>query len=141
MFALAKLHFKIQCLHFPLKRILFTLHHDLQKKEPKLQKGTMMSMKVHVPSLHAPIYRNLCLCALENKINSNILMSSDPCKSVRQRVFPCTTAETIWRTNQLSSQAPYEKKNIEGLSLRNTNHAHRVPTFKLSSDVLNIKKK
>ena len=42
------------------KRVLFTLHHDLQEKEPKLQKATMMStsMKVHVSSLHAPIYRN-----------------------------------------------------------------------------------
>ena len=38
----------------PLKRVLFTLHHDLQEKEPKLQKATMMSMsmimKVHVSS-------------------------------------------------------------------------------------------
>ena len=46
----------------PLKSVLFTLHHDLQEKEPKLQKVTMMSMKVHVSSLHAPIYRNFYLC-------------------------------------------------------------------------------
>ena len=46
----------------PLMRVLFTLHHDLQEKEPKLQKATMMSMKVHVSSLHAPIYRNFYLC-------------------------------------------------------------------------------
>ena len=45
----------------PLKRVLFTLQHDLQEKEPKLQKATMNSMKVHVSSLHAPIYRNLAL--------------------------------------------------------------------------------
>ena len=62
----------------PLKRVLFTLHHDLQDKEPKLQKATMMSMKVHVSSLHAPIYIEISICALENKINSNISMSSDP---------------------------------------------------------------
>ena len=36
--------------------LLFTLHHDLHEKEPKLQKATMMSMKVHVSSVHAPIY-------------------------------------------------------------------------------------
>ena len=33
----------------------------LQEKEPKLQKTTMMSMKVHVSSLHAPIYKNFYL--------------------------------------------------------------------------------
>ena len=65
----------------PLKRVLnFTLHHDLHEKEPKLQKATMMSMKVHVSSLHAPIYRNFYLC-VGNKINSNISMSSNPWKS------------------------------------------------------------
>ena len=47
----------------PLKSVLFTLHHNLiQEKEPKLQKATMMSMKVHVSSLHAPIYWNFYLC-------------------------------------------------------------------------------
>ena len=33
-----------------------------KEKEPKLQKATKMSMKVHVSSLHAPIYRNFYLC-------------------------------------------------------------------------------
>ena len=57
-------------------------------------------------ALHAPIYRNFYLCvAVENKINSNISMSSDLClwKSVRQRIFPCTAAETIVRTKLPSS--------------------------------------
>ena len=49
--------------------------------------------------------------ASENKITSNISMSSDPWKSVRQRVFPCTAAETIGRTKL---QAPYEKKTNSG---------------------------
>ena len=49
--------------------------------------------------------------ALENKITSNISMSSDPWKSARQRVFPCTAAETIGRTKP---QAPYEKKTNSG---------------------------
>ena len=40
----------------------------------------------------------ISICALENKINSNISMSSDPWNSVRQPVFPCTAAETIGRT-------------------------------------------
>ena len=39
----------------------------LQEKEPKLQKVTMMSMKVHVSSLHAPIYRNFYLCVGKKK--------------------------------------------------------------------------
>ena len=40
------------------------------------------------------------ISALENKINSNISMSSDPWKSVRPTGLPgpCTTAETIGRT-------------------------------------------
>ena len=52
----------------PLKRVLFTLQHDLQEKEPKLQKATMIqaySMKVQLTMcllyLHAPIYRNSAL--------------------------------------------------------------------------------
>ena len=45
-------------------------------------------MKVHVSSLHAPIYIEISICALENKINSNISMSSNPWKSVHQRVCP-----------------------------------------------------
>ena len=45
----------------------------------------------------------ISICALENKINSNISMSSDPWKSVRQWVFPCTAAETIGRTKLPSS--------------------------------------
>ena len=70
----------------------------------------------------------ISICALENKINSNISMSSDPWKSVRQQVFPCTAAETIGRTKLPSSV--WEKKQIQGFSLWNTNHARRVPTFK-----------
>ena len=54
----------------------------LQEKEPKLQKATMMSMKVHVSSLHAPIYRNFYLCVGKKK-GSNTSMSSDLWKSVR----------------------------------------------------------
>ena len=46
----------------PLMRVHFTLHHDLQVKEPFLQKTTMMSMKVHVSSLLPPIYRNFYPC-------------------------------------------------------------------------------
>ena len=86
-----------------LKRVLFTLHHDLQEKEPKLQKVTMMSEGSCVlsPCMHQFI--EISICALENKINSNISMSRDPWKSVRQRVFPCTAAETIGRTKLPSS--------------------------------------
>ena len=51
----------------PLMRVLFTLHHDLQVKEPFLQKTTMMSMKVHV-SLLPPIYRNFYRCVEKIKI-------------------------------------------------------------------------
>ena len=50
-------------------------------------------------TMHQFIEISRSICALENKINSNILMSSDPWKSVCQRVFPCTAAETIGRTN------------------------------------------
>ena len=38
----------------------------LQKKEPKSWQATMMLMKVHVSSLHAPIYRNFYLCVQKN---------------------------------------------------------------------------
>ena len=52
----------------PLMRVRFTLHHDLQVKEPFLQKTTMMSMKVHVSSLLPPIYRNFYPCVEKIKI-------------------------------------------------------------------------
>ena len=73
---------------YPLKRVLFTLHHDLQeKKEPKLQKATI----VHVSSLHAPIYRNFYLCI--GKKNLQTLR----CRSTRESLcangsVPCTAA-------------------------------------------------
>ena len=37
----------------------------------------MFKMKVHVSSLHAPIYRNFYLC-IGKKMNLNISMLSDP---------------------------------------------------------------
>ena len=62
----------------------------------------------------------ISLCALENKINSNISMSSDPWKSVRQRVFPCTAAETIGRTKLPSSV--WEENKFRGFP-------HETPTM------------
>ena len=41
----------------------------------------MMSMKVHVSSLHAPIIE-ISICALENKINSKIFDVERPVKSL-----------------------------------------------------------
>ena len=48
-----------------LKRVLFTLHHDLQKKEPKLQKATMMCMIVWV-------WRFMCLLSMHQFIEISI---------------------------------------------------------------------
>ena len=45
----------------PLKKDLFTLHHDYRKKNQNCIKR-QWCMKVHVSSLHAPIYRNFYLC-------------------------------------------------------------------------------
>ena len=111
----------------PLKRDLFTLHHDLQKKEPKLQKATMMSMKVHVSSLHAPIYRNFYLCIGKKKLKHS------RCRATRESLCAngsvlCDADETIGRTKLPSSI--WEEEKIQGLSLWNINHARRVPTFK-----------
>ena len=55
------------------------------------------------------------ICALENKINSKISMSSDTWKSVRQRVFQCTAAETIGRTKLPSSV--WEENKLRGFPL------------------------
>ena len=123
---------------FNFKSVLFTLHHDLQEKEPKLQNATMMSMKVHVSSLHAPIYRNFCLC-VGKKPNSNISMLSDPWnwKSVRPTGLPVHRALPPKLSGELSSQAPYEKKINSG--------AQETPTmpivYRRSSRCFNGKKK
>ena len=78
----------------------------------------------------------ISICALENKINSNISMSSDPWKSVRQRVFPCTAAETIGRTKLPSSI--WEENEFRGFP-------HETPTMPVvyrrswNNHIINIK--
>ena len=86
----------------PLKRFFFHFASRfteertiIAKSDNDVYEGTC------VLSMHQFI--EISICALENKINSNISMSSDPWKSVRQRVFPCTAAETIGRTKLPSS--------------------------------------
>ena len=73
----------------------------LQEKEPKLQKATKMSMKAHVSSLHAPIYRNFYLCVEKKKVQT--LRCRATCESLcANGSVPCTAAETIARTNLAS---------------------------------------
>ena len=89
----------------------------------------------HKPSVY--------ICALENKINLNISMSSDPWKSVRQRVFPCTAAETIGRTNLLIKHVEFSwvlatGNSMNPVQLRLMNHQVGHQSIHMTS-LINIK--
>ena len=91
-----------------LKEGSFHFASQLQEKEPKLQKATMMSMKVHVSSLHAPIYKNCYLCVGKKKVQTL------RCRATRKSLCAngsvlCTAAEAIART-KLGSFVWQQKK-------------------------------
>ena len=88
-----------------LMRVRFTLHHDLQVKDPFLQKTTMMSMKVHVSSLLPPIYRNFYPCVEKIKFFKHFDVAPPReimCASGTSRPPPPPKL-----SGELSSQAPY----------------------------------
>ena len=91
----------------PPKRVLFTLHHDCRKKNQFIEISICALEKINVQTLRCRATREI-LCA-----NGSV---------------PCTAAETITRTKRASFV--WEFLKIQGLSLWNTDHARRVPTFK-----------
>ena len=95
---------------------------NCKKRQWCLFEGSNSSF--HVSSLHGIMHQfiEISICALENKIYSNILMSSDPWKSVCQRVCPCTAAKTIGRTKLPSSV--WEEKKIRGFPYQSGKPAH-----------------
>ena len=105
---------------FPLKRGtvphmrgpprgFFSLCITIYRRKNQIQKATMMSMKVHLSSLHAPIYRNFYMCVGKKFEHFDVERPVKVCAPTGLSRAPPPKL-----SGELSFQAPYDKKKKSG---------------------------